>query len=82
MKRSTDVTVKRVAKLWGVYESTKDGLELVRKEVLLRGRPDCEKAQVAITIAKGYVLFTMAYEDFIQNANKSEFIAEGTGNEN
>lgn len=82
MKKSTNVTVKRVAKLWAVYESTKDGLELVRKEVLLRGRPVCEKAQVAITIAKGHVLYTMAYEDFIQNANKSEFIEEEIGNEN
>lgn len=82
MKKSTNVTVKRVAKLWGVYEYTKDGLVLVRKDVLFSGRPVCEKAQVAITIAKGHVLYTMAYEDFIQNANKSEFIEEETGNEN
>lgn len=46
MKKSTNVTVKRVAKLWGVYEVTKDGIELVRKEVLLSGRPVCEKPKL------------------------------------
>lgn len=36
-------------------------------------------AQVAITIANGYVLFTMAYDEFVKNA-KSEFIKEDKNN--
>lgn len=82
MRKASNITVKRSAKLWAIYEATKDGLELVRKEVILTGKPKCEKAQVAIPEAKGHVLYTMAYEDFIQNSIKSEFIEEETGNEN
>ena len=82
MKRSTNVTVKRVAKLWHVYEHTKDGPKLIRKDVLLSGKPVCEKSQFAVLIAKGHVLFTMGYEDFIKNADASDFIEEEKDNEN
>lgn len=80
--RRCDIEIKQSAKLWAVYELTKDGLELVRKEVIVRGqpgRPICEKNHVAFPIAKGYLVFTMAYDDFIKNA-KSEFIKEETKN--
>lgn len=79
MRRRDTIEIKQSAKLWAVYDATKDGLELVRKEVILRGNPKCEGSQVAITIAKGHVVFTMAYNDFIKNA-KSEFIKEETSN--
>lgn len=79
MRRRNTIEIKRTATLWAVYGATRDGLELVRREVILRGKPKCKGSQVAITIAKGHVVFTMAYDDFIKNA-KSEFIKEETSN--
>ena len=76
MRRKDTVDIKRRAKLWAIYEATEDGLELIRKEVTLHGRPDFKSNQVAAPIAKGHVVFTMRYEDFMQNASKSEFIKE------
>ena len=76
MRRRDSIEIRQRAKLWAIYELTNDGMKLVRKEVLASGKPKCEGGQVAITIAKGHVVFTMAYEDFMQNATKSEFIKE------
>lgn len=76
MRRKDTIEIKRRAKLWAIYELTNDGMELVRKEVLAGGKPKCDKNQVAAPIAKGHVLFTMAYDDFVENATKSEFIKE------
>ena len=74
MRRRDTIEIKQLAKLWAIYELTNDGMELVRKEVLASGKPKCEKNQVAVSIAKGHAVFTMAYDDFIKNAIKSEFI--------
>ena len=74
MRRRDTIEIKHRAKLWAIYELTSEGMELVRKEVFAGGKPKCEKNQVAVPIAKGYVVFTMAYDDFVKNANKSEFI--------
>lgn len=79
MRRSNNIEIKRTAKLWAIYDVTRDGLELVRKEVIPRGKPKCEGRQVTIAIAKGHVVYTMAYDDFIKNA-KAEFIKEETNN--
>ena len=80
MRRRDIIEIKQRANLWAIYEVTPDGAELVRKEVIASGKPKCEGSQVAITIAKGHVVFTMAYDDFIKNATKSEFIKEETSN--
>lgn len=74
MRGRNTVETKRMATLWGIYEVTKDGLELIRKEVSLSGKPECKARQVAIAFAKGHVVFSMAYDDFIKNASKSEFV--------
>lgn len=79
MHRKNTVEIKRRATLWAIYETTSDGLVLVRREVIARGKPKCDGSQVAITIANGYVLFTMAYDEFVKNA-KSEFIKEDKNN--
>lgn len=80
MHRKDMVEIKRKARLWAIYEVTEDGLELSRKEVTFGGRPECKRTQHAVPIARGHVVFTMAYEDFMQNARKSEFIKEETNN--
>lgn len=54
-------------------------MELVREEIIATGKPKCEKNQVAILIAKGYVVSAMAYDDFVKNA-KSEFVEEEKNN--
>lgn len=76
MRRKDTIEVKQRATLWAIYESTNDGITLVRKEVLARGKPKMCGEQVAIAIAKGHVVFTMAYDEFVKNATKSEFIKE------
>lgn len=76
MRRKNTVEIKRRATLWAIYEQSKDGLELIRKEVSLYGKPECRVRQIAVPIAKGHVLFTMAYDDFVKNAFKSDFIKE------
>lgn len=76
MRRRDTIEIKQRAKLWAVYEPTPDGMVLERKEVLAGGKPKCDKNQVAALIAKGHVLFTMAYDDFVENVTKSEFIKE------
>ena len=78
MRRRDTIEIKRRATLWQIYEMSKDGLELVRKEVSLSGKPECKVSQVAIAIAKGHVVFTMAYDDFVKNSTKSEFVEEDT----
>ena len=80
MSRKNMIEIKRKAVLWAIYEVDEDGLKLISKEVTLRRKPECKKNQHAIPIAKGHVVFTMAYEDFMQNATKSEFIKEETNN--
>ena len=82
MRRRNTIEIKQRAKLWAIYESTPDGVKLVCREVIARGKPKCIGGQVALLIAKGYVLFTMAYDDFLKNASKSEFIKEENRNEN
>lgn len=81
MRRKNTVEIKRQATLWAIYEQSEDGLELIRKEVSLSGKPECKVRQIALPIAKGHVLFTMAYDDFVENA-KSEFIKEETAHGN
>ena len=82
MRKANTVRVKQRARLWAIYETTKDGVNLVRKEVSLSGKPECKARQVAIAIAKGHVVFTMAYDDFVKNSTKSEFVEEDTAHEN
>ena len=79
LRRKDTVVIKRRAKLWAIYDRKNGGLVLNREEVILQGKPQYETGQVAAPIAKGHVVFTMAYEDFMQNA-KSEFIKEETNN--
>lgn len=79
MRRKNRVEIKRPGTLWTVYDITKDGLELSREEVMISGKPECKTRQVAAPIAKGHVVFTMAYDEFVKNA-KSEFIKEETNN--
>lgn len=76
MRRKDTIEVKQRATLWAIYKPTPDGVELVRKEVIASGKPKCEGSQIAITSAKGHVVFSMAYADFVKNASKSEFIKE------
>jgi len=76
MRRRDNIEIKQRAKLWAIYETTNEGVELVSKEVILSGKPKCVGGQVAIPIAKGYVVFSMTYTDFVKNAIKSEFIKE------
>ena len=59
----------------GDYEVTKDGMELARKEVSVTGKPECKVRQVAVAIAKGHMVYSMGYDEYIKNA-KSEFIKE------
>lgn len=79
MRRRETFKIKQRAKLWAIYEKTNDGMELVREEIIATGKPKCEKNQVAILIAKGYVVSAMAYDDFVKNA-KSEFVEEEKNN--
>ena len=76
MRRTNTIKIKRRAILWAIYDMTEDGLELTRKEVTLQGRPEYKSNQVAVPIAKGHVVFTMGYDEFVKNATKSEFIKE------
>lgn len=76
MRRKDTVDIKRKATLWAIYEVSEDGLELCRKQVTFRGKPECKMNQHAIPIAKGHVLFSMSYDDFIKNASKSDFVKE------
>lgn len=82
MRRRATIEIKRRATLWAIYETSKDGVELVRNEVSLSGKPECKASQVAIAIAKGHVVFTTAYDDFVKNSTKSEFVEEDTAHEN
>ncbi len=77
MRRRDTIEIKQCAKLWAIYELTSEGMELVRKEVLAGGKPKCEKNQVAVPIAKGHVLYSMSYEEFVKNASNSVFIKGG-----
>ena len=79
MLRKNTVEIKRRATLWAIYEVAKDGLKFLRKDVNVSGKPECEIGQVAVAIAKGHVVFTMSYDEFVKNAN-SEFIEEETSN--
>lgn len=79
MRRRETIEIKQRAKLWAIFELTSEGMELVRNEVIATGKPKCEENHVALPLTKGYVVFTMAYDDFIKNA-KSEFIEEETSN--
>lgn len=76
MRRRNTIEIRRRATLWAIYELTKDGLDLICKKVSFSGKPECEVRQIAVPIAKGHVVFTMAYDDFVNNAIKSEFIKE------
>ena len=82
MRRKNTIEIKQRARLWAIYELTSEGMELVRKEVFTAGKPKCAKNQVAAPIAKGHVVFTMAYDDFVKNASKSEFIEIKEENKN
>lgn len=62
--------------MWAICDMPEDGLELTRKEVTLQGRPEYKINQVAAPIAKGHVVLTMGYDEFVKNATKSEFIKE------
>lgn len=79
MRRKNTVDIKRRATLWAIYETTPEGLELVRQEVIISGKPKCEGKQIAAPITKGHVVSSMSYDDFIKKA-KSEFIKEETSN--
>lgn len=42
MRSRDTIEIKQRAKLWAIYESTSDGLVLVRREVIARGKPKCD----------------------------------------
>ena len=46
MRRRDIIEIKQSAKLWAIYKSTPDGVELVRKEVIASGKPKCEGARL------------------------------------
>ena len=41
MRRRDIIEIKQRAKLWAIYETTNEGVELVSKEVILSGKPKC-----------------------------------------
>lgn len=82
MRRSDSINIKRKAKLWGIYEITKDGITPVGQEITLQGKPDVKPNQQAILLKKGHFTFSMLYEVFMENATKSDFIEEEEHNEN
>lgn len=81
MRRRDIIEIKHRAKMWAIYNLTNKEMVLVRKDVLETGKPKCEKNQVAVPIVKGHVVYTMAYDEFVKNATKSEF-KEENNNEN
>lgn len=76
MRRRKTIEIKRRATLWAIYEQTKYGLDLICKKVSLSGKPECKVRQFAAPIAKGHVVYTMAYDDFVNNAIKTEDFKE------
>lgn len=76
MHRKDAVDIKRKATLWAIYEVSEDGLELCRKQVTFRGKPECKMNSTQYLLLKAMYFFSMSYDDFIKNASKSDFVKE------